>query len=109
MLLRGTRVENPVEEVAQVFAKIPGGSRISWKIAKGGPPISGFIAFLLKSVLKFVWGVLNLQSTFPPPPSSVCVYVDLMANISLVSIWHYRFLNTNISIKRKYDNYLLYL
>jgi hypothetical protein len=68
MLLRGTRVENPVEGVAQVFAKIPGGSRLSWKIAKGGPPISGFIAFLLKSVLKFVWGVLNLQSTFPPPP-----------------------------------------
>jgi hypothetical protein len=36
------------------FAKIPrGGSRLSGKIAWGGPPISGFIAFLFSSVLKF--------------------------------------------------------
>jgi hypothetical protein len=36
------------------FAKIPnGGSRLSGKIAWGGPPISGFITFLLTSVLKF--------------------------------------------------------
>jgi hypothetical protein len=35
------------------FAKIPRGARLSGKIAWGGPPISGFIAFLLTSVLKF--------------------------------------------------------
>jgi hypothetical protein len=31
-----------------------GGSRFSRKIARGGLPYSGFIAFLLTSVLKFV-------------------------------------------------------
>jgi hypothetical protein len=36
------------------FAEIPrGGSMLSGKIAWGGPPILGFIAFLLTSVLKF--------------------------------------------------------
>ncbi len=36
------------------FAKIPRGSRVSGQIAGGGGlPISGFIAFLLTSVLKF--------------------------------------------------------
>jgi hypothetical protein len=38
------------------FAKIRRGSRLSGKIAWGeeGPPILGFIALLLTSVLKFV-------------------------------------------------------
>jgi hypothetical protein len=51
---RCTRVENPGEGVTPIFAKIPeGGARLSGKIAKGGPPILGFIAFLLTSLLKF--------------------------------------------------------
>jgi hypothetical protein len=39
-----------------------------------GPPISGLIAFLFKSVLKFVWGdgpILALA----PLPLPVCFYV----------------------------------
>jgi hypothetical protein len=35
------------------FFKIPRGSRLSGKIALGGLPFLGFIAFLLTSVLKF--------------------------------------------------------
>jgi hypothetical protein len=52
---RCTRVENPGEGVPDVFLpkSLRGGSRLSGKIAKGGPPILGFIAFLLTSVLKF--------------------------------------------------------
>ena len=51
---RCTWVENPGEGVPDVFCQNPqGGSRVSGKIAWGGPPISGFIAFLLTSVLKF--------------------------------------------------------
>jgi hypothetical protein len=37
------RVENPREGVPEVFAKILRGSRFSRKIARRGPPISGFI------------------------------------------------------------------
>jgi hypothetical protein len=36
------------------FGNIPRGSRLSGKFAWEGPPISGFIAFLLTNVLKFV-------------------------------------------------------
>jgi hypothetical protein len=50
---RCTRFENPGEGVPEFFAKIPRGSMLSGKIAWGVPPISGFIAFLLTSVLKF--------------------------------------------------------
>jgi hypothetical protein len=55
---RCRRVENPGEGVPDVFCQNPkGGSRLSGKIAwgggAGGPLISGFIAFLLTSVLKF--------------------------------------------------------
>jgi hypothetical protein len=46
---RCTWVENPGEGVPKSL----GGSRLSGKFAWGGPPISGFIAFLLTSVLKF--------------------------------------------------------
>ena len=72
---RCTLVENPGKGVAQVFTKIPrggGGSRLSGKI-------SGFIAFLLTSILKFAWGV---GSYIYPPPSpltplcaSMCVWI----------------------------------
>ncbi len=44
-----------------------GGSRLSGKIDWGGPPISGFIAFLLTSVLKFAWGGYYIY-TPPSPP-----------------------------------------
>jgi hypothetical protein len=46
LIHRCTRVKNPGEGVLEVFAKIPRGSRLSGKNARGGPPISGFIAFL---------------------------------------------------------------
>jgi hypothetical protein len=48
--------ENPGGRVVQIFAKIMGGSRLSGKIDRGGPPILGFITFLLPSLLKFDWG-----------------------------------------------------
>jgi hypothetical protein len=50
---RCTRVENPGEGYLMFLPKSLGGSRVSGKIAWGGPPILGFIAFLIKSVLKF--------------------------------------------------------
>ncbi len=51
---RCTRVENPGKGVPDVFAKIPrGGSRLSGKNCLGRDPISGFITFVLTSVLKF--------------------------------------------------------
>jgi hypothetical protein len=50
---RYTRVENSGEGVPDVFAKIPRGVKAFRKNCLGGPPISGFIAFLLTSVLKF--------------------------------------------------------
>jgi hypothetical protein len=49
---------DPGVGVALEFAKIPGageGSRLSGKITRV-PPISDFIAFLFKCVLKFAWG-----------------------------------------------------
>jgi len=50
-----------------------GSGKIAWG---GGPPISGFIAFLLTSVLKFPRGGYYIS----PPPSPhltppVCIYV----------------------------------
>ncbi len=54
---RCTWVENLREGVVQVFAKSLG---LRGKIA-GGPPILGFIAFLLRNVLKFSWGLLYLH------------------------------------------------
>ncbi len=76
---RCTRVENLGEGIPDVFWQNPkGGSRLSEKIAwgGGGPPISGFIAFLLTSVLKFAWG--GTIFTLPPPPTSppplMCIY-----------------------------------
>jgi hypothetical protein len=41
-----------------------GGQGFQEKLPEGGPPITGFIAFLLTSVLKFV---LYLPSPLPPP------------------------------------------
>jgi hypothetical protein len=58
--------------VAQVFAKILEGSRLSGKIARVYPPISGFVAFLLASLLKFTSGVLCLPC--PPHPSPLTPY-----------------------------------
>jgi hypothetical protein len=59
--IRCTRVENLGEGVPEVFAKISkGGQVFQEKVPGGGPPISGFIAFLITSVLKLVWGGLYL-------------------------------------------------
>jgi hypothetical protein len=50
---RCTRVENPGEGVRDVFAKMPrGGQGFQEKLPGGGPPILGFIAFLLTSFSK---------------------------------------------------------
>jgi hypothetical protein len=59
-------VENPGEGVSEVFAKIPrgGGGKTFKKNCLRGPPISGFIAFLLTSVLKFSRGGYYI---YPPP------------------------------------------
>jgi hypothetical protein len=50
---RCTRVINPGEGVPEVFAKIPRGVKAFRKNYQWGPPILGFIAFILTSVLKF--------------------------------------------------------
>jgi hypothetical protein len=75
---RCTRVENPGEGVPDVFCQNPwGGSRLSGKIAWVGPTISGFIAYLLTSVLKFAWGGYYIYppptSTPPPPCVDLCL------------------------------------
>jgi hypothetical protein len=43
----------------------------------GGPPISGFIAFLLTSVLKFAWGGYCIYPP-PSPTSPPCVHLCLI-------------------------------
>ncbi len=60
------------EGVLEVFAKIPRrGSRVSGKIARGGPPILRFIAFLLTSFSKICLG--GAVSYLPPPLPPLCV------------------------------------
>ncbi len=49
-----------------------GGSRLSGKVAWGGPSILGFIAFLLTSILKFVRGGYYIYPPTSPPP---CVHL----------------------------------
>jgi hypothetical protein len=69
---RCTRVGNPGEGIALVFDKIPMGvgSRLSGKIARRGPPISGLIAFLLTSILRFAWaGPIFTPSPYPLTPT----------------------------------------
>ena len=48
------------------FAKIPRGGQGFQEKLPGGPPISGFIAFLLTSVLKFAWGGCFIYPTPSP-------------------------------------------
>ena len=78
---RCTRVKNAGEGVPDVFAKIPRGG--------GGPPISGFIAFLLTSVLKFAWGGYYIN----PPPSPprhppVCIYGGGGESVPIPILFH---------------------
>jgi hypothetical protein len=54
--------------VPEVFAKIPRGVKAFMKNCQGGPYISGFIAFLLTSFLKFAWEVYIYPHPFPPHP-----------------------------------------
>jgi hypothetical protein len=63
---RCTRVESPGEGLPYVFAKILKGGEGFQEKLPGGSPISGFIAFLLTSVLKFACGVLYLPSPITP-------------------------------------------
>ncbi len=75
---RCTRVENPGEGVRDVFAKIPrGGSRVAGKIARGGPPILCFIAFLLTSFSKICLGGggVLFHTPLPPYPPAPCVHL----------------------------------
>jgi hypothetical protein len=69
-----TRVENPGEGVRDVFAKIPrGGVKGFGKNCLGGPPILGFIAFLLTSFLKIcLGGAVSSPLTPLTPP---CVHL----------------------------------
>jgi hypothetical protein len=67
---RCTWVENPEEGVPDVFCQNPwggGGGQGFQKKLPGGPNISGYIAFLLTSVLKFAWGRYYI---YPPPTLS---------------------------------------
>ena len=57
------------------FAKIPREVKDFRKNCRGGPPISGFIVFLLTSVQKFAWGVLYLPSPFPLTPLCASMFV----------------------------------
>ncbi len=71
-LHRCTRVENRGEGVLDFFAKIPRGVKAFRKNCLGGPPISGFIAFLLTSVLKFAWGGYYIYPPLPPTSPPLC-------------------------------------
>jgi hypothetical protein len=69
-----------------------GRSRLSGKIAGGGggPPISGFIAFLLTSVLKFAWrGYYIFPPTSPHPP--LCIYEILSVWMLFLKKWFLTF------------------
>ncbi len=52
-----------------------GGSRVSGKIAKGGPPILRFIAFLLTSFSKICLGGCCFIHPPPPPLPPPCVHL----------------------------------
>jgi hypothetical protein len=66
------------------FAKIPRGVKAFKKnYLGGGPPISGFIAFLLTSILKFAWGGSYI---YPPPPPTSSL---LCASMPPCDIWWY--------------------
>jgi len=69
---RCTWVENAGEGIPEVLPKSLVGSRLSGKNARGGPPILGFIAFLLTSVLKFDCRGYYI---YPPPPPSPRVHL----------------------------------
>jgi len=60
---RFTRVENPGDGVPEVFAKIPRGSRLSGKIAKGagGSPYFGFYYIFINQCFEICMrGILYL-------------------------------------------------
>ncbi len=78
---RCARVENPGEGVPGVFAKIPvGRSRLSGKIAKGGPPISGFIAFFINKCIEIcLRGSYIYQFPFP-----LCASMFILNALQLV-------------------------
>jgi hypothetical protein len=62
--------------VLEVFAKTPRGegSRVLRKIARGGPPILCFIAFLLTSFSKICLGESLFHTPPSPLPPPVCIY-----------------------------------
>jgi hypothetical protein len=63
------------------FAKIPRGVKAFRIKCLGGPPISGFIAFLLTSVLKFASGEYYI---YPPPSPTSPPCVDLWPRVILI-------------------------
>ncbi len=76
-----------------VFAKIPRGIKAFMENCLGGPPISGFIAFLLTSVLKFAWGGGYCINPPCPPPGPPC------ASMSSTFLW----LCHNLNLKRYFN------
>ncbi len=86
---RCTVVGNPGEGVPDVIAKIPrGGSRLAGKIARGGPPILCFIAFLLTSVLKFARGgsyIYQSPSPLSPKAPPPCVHLWMTYNFGVLT------------------------
>jgi hypothetical protein len=70
---RCTRVENPGEVVAQIFAKIPGGYKAFGKKCQGGSPYFGFYCiFIIIKSLEILLGGFYIY----PPPSS-CVHLRM--------------------------------
>ncbi len=72
-----TQFENLGEGVPDVFLpKSLGGQGFQEKLPGGCPTILGFIAFLLTSVQKSVWGGYYIYPPLPLPPPHplVCIY-----------------------------------
>ncbi len=65
------------EGVPEFFSKNPRGVKAFRKICLGGPPVLGFIAFLLTSVMKF--GRRGYYIYPPPSPhlTPICVHLCL--------------------------------
>jgi hypothetical protein len=60
------------------LAKIPRGVQgFQEKLPEGGPPILGFIAFLLTSVLKIAGGGIIFTLPLPPPLHPHCLHLCL--------------------------------
>jgi hypothetical protein len=73
---RCTRVENPSDRIAQIFAKIPGrGVKAFRTILPWGVPYFGcYCIFFNKSVWKYAGGPYIIPPSPPSPSPPVCIY-----------------------------------